>query len=305
MNKQVEKPVTPAVTKAKAPTKAKAATKPTTVAKIFLLNEPENYDAKSYEMGTENGNISLVAKYQLLTPKNGIVTPALDLSYSPVYYNACKAFQAWVYAQKVVKDADTNENIANTLTAQGLILTEIHSKLGKVLKIVETKEGRNIILTLSMPKGNIPIGVVRIGPKGGVQSIWTDSAKLINNIVKGFDTLANDLLQNTFPQISGPLGQAYKTMFECLMGGKAIPKQANKHININLTCKPNPTNPTKNETIVLNLETTDVPSIQAGTFGIATGNPETRVLTRLHMADLIIPCAATIEVMITREPVKA
>lgn len=258
--------------------------------KIAVINQNTVSQA---EYNKELGRVLLIASYQSYIDKQ-VITPAIDLEVYSDYARPTKALQDLMAIESVLKKIEKEPLKANK-EAQKYTYDKLMATAPKTVQMVQA-QGQNgaIMLEARQHYVNTVLAKINIGPRGGLNYVMADKQKFIQAVVSKFDVVAQKLIEETMTNAPADIGSAYQTLLNCVKTGEKIPETCER-VTLKMTGTADEAGNAKD--IVVHLMAKDR---EIGTFGIGTGNIKTRRLSMVHLADIEIPKAATIEVQITK-----
>lgn len=261
---------------------------------ILVINRNVTSQA---EYNKELGRVLAVATYKVYKDKQ-IITPAIDLEMYDDYVKPSKALQDLMAIKRVLKEIET-EPIKPSKAAAKYTYDTLMSKIPATVTISQMQSQNNgAILNAKSNYTSTVLAKIVIGPRGGLTYEMADEKVFIKNIVSKFDVIARKLIEVTMLDAPADIGQAYETLIACVKEGKAVPERQDR-VKLHFTGDCDETGASKN--IVVNLMAKDT---AVGSFGECVGNMKTRRLSNAHIADIVIPKAATIGVYIATEITK-
>lgn len=261
---------------------------------ILVINRNVTSQA---EYNKELGRVLAIATYKTYMNKQ-LITPAIDLEMYEDYARPTKALQDLMAIKRVLKGIEA-EPIKPSKAAAKYTYDSLMAKVPTTVKMSAIQSQNNgMILEAKSSYINSRLAKITIGPKGGLTYELADEQAFIKNVISKFDVIAKKLVELTMLDAPADIGEAYATLIACVKDYKPVPEMAGRvKLDFKATC--DETGASNN--IVVSLMAKDN---VVGSFGECVGNMKTRKLSNAHIADIVIPKAATIGVFIASEPRK-
>lgn len=253
---------------------------------VYVLNKP---DARSEDYAEELGGILLIAKYKTYIDKE-VVTPALDMGLYTEFARPLRAFQDLIATRNVLRQIE-KEPLRPGKAAKEYTLKTLHERTPRTVKLDgEHADGNGVMLVAKQAYTGEILAKILVGPRGGLKYELADIDKMLERIYANIDGFSKKMIDQTTQGAPADIGEAYSALFNCIVEGKKVPEKVGRTV-IKLT-------EGLDGKVTAHIMAGDK---EVGTLGPCEGGAKSRTLSMAYLADLVIPEAATTQVMLTRK----
>lgn len=259
--------------------------------KILVINRNA---ISSAEYNKEMGRVLAIASYKAYINKQ-VVTPAIDLEVYEEFARPTKALQDLMAIKRILKEIE-EEPIKPSKAAANYTFQTLKSKVPNSVKFMQAQGQNNSInVEIKSHYTGTTLAKIAIGPRGGLTYELADEQPFIQNVIGRFDGIARKLVELTLLDAPSDIGDAYNKLIACVKNYATIPEEVGR-VSLQITGDTDETG--HSEKLIINLM---AGQNIIGTFGECSGNKKQRKMDKAHIADIVIPKAATIGVYIARE----
>lgn len=259
--------------------------------KVLVINRNT---ISSAEYNREMGRVLAIASYKTYIDKQ-VVTPAIDLEVYEEFARPTKALQDLMAVKRILKEIEA-EPIKPQKAAAKYTYETLRTRVPQQVTFMQAQgQNNSIIVEIKSQYTGTILAKINIGPKGGLNYELADEQPFIQNVIGKFDSIARKLVEMTLLDAPADIGDAYNKLIACVKDYTEVPKEVGR-VKIQITGDTDESGYSDN--LILSIV---AGQNIVGTFGECSGNLKQRKMNKAHIADIVIPKAATMGVYIVKE----
>ena len=259
--------------------------------KVLVINRNT---ISSAEYNREMGRVLAIASYKTYIDKQ-VVTPAIDLEVYEEFARPTKALQDLMAVKRILKEIEA-EPIKPQKAAAKYTYETLRTIVPQQVTFMQAQgQNNSIIVEIKSQYTGTILAKINIGPKGGLNYELADEQPFIQNVIGKFDSIARKLVEMTLLDAPADIGDAYNKLIACVKDYTEVPKEVGR-VKIQITGDTDESG--YSDKLILSIV---AGQNIVGTFGECSGNLKQRKMNKAHIADIVIPKAATMGVYIVRE----
>lgn len=259
--------------------------------KVLVINRNT---ISSAEYNREMGRVLAIASYKTYIDKQ-VVTPAIDLEVYEEFARPTKALQDLMAVKRILKEIEA-EPIKPQKAAAKYTYETLRTRVPQQVTFMQAQgQNNSIIVEIKSQYTGTILAKINIGPKGGLNYELADEQPFIQNVIGKFDSIARKLVEMTLLDAPADIGDAYNKLIACVKDYTEVPKEVGR-VKIQITGDTDESG--YSDKLILSIV---AGQNIVGTFGECSGNLKQRKMNKAHIADIVIPKAATMGVYIVRE----